>query len=80
METTLCGQAMITKVYTSMRAGEEIVKYARDKNEFTGEERLLSPHELEDPQGVEVGDEYAYKVSLLSDRVFADKNYRSYED
>ena len=71
---------MITKVYYSTRAGEEIVRYARDKNEFTGEERLLAPHELEDPEDVEVGDEYAYKVSLLSDRVFADKNYRAYED
>lgn len=70
---------MITKVYTATRAGEEIVKYARDKNELTGEERLLSRHELVDPEDVEVGDEYAYKVSILSDRVFDDKNYRAYE-
>ena len=61
---------MVTNVYTARRGDEEIVRYVRIKNEQTAEERLLEPHELEDPDGVEVGDEYAYKVSLLSSKVY----------
>jgi len=57
---------MITEVYWSDRFGDEILRYARIKDPVTEEDRLLEPYELYDPEDAEVGDEEAYKVSLLT--------------
>lgn len=65
---------MVTNVYTAARGAEEIVKYVRIKNQQSGEEKILERHELFNPDNVEVGDEFAYKVSLLSDRIFYEKD------
>ena len=61
---------MITHVYYSNIADNEVLRYARETDEYSGEERLLEPHELEDPWGVEVGDEYAYKVHINEAKIF----------
>ena len=67
---------MITHVYTARRDGEEYIEMARDVNPTTGKERLLERYELEDPDGVEVGDEAAFKVSLFNQGPLSEDGYR----
>ena len=57
---------MITGVFRASIAGDDFVKYVREKDAETGVERLLEPFELLNPDNVEVGDENAYKVTLLT--------------
>lgn len=67
---------MITNLYWANRYGEEYLRYARVKDPETEEVRLAEPYELLDPEDAEVGDEYAYKVSLLTDpRIFEHETY-----
>lgn len=61
---------MITQVYYSNIAGDQKLKYAVDKNEETGEERVLERHELLSPNNVEVGDEEAYRVHITQSPLF----------
>ena len=61
---------VVSDVFYSNIAGEERLKTVRIQNSETGEENLLERHELIDPRNTEVGDEYAYKVSLLSEKLF----------
>ena len=60
---------MVTDLYWADRFGEEVLRYARIKDPVTEAERLVEPYELEDPNGVEVGDENAYKVSLFTNQL-----------
>ena len=61
---------VVTDVFYSNAFDEERVKMVRVQHTDTGEERLMQPHELTDPEDVEVGDEEAYRVNLSSSRVF----------
>ncbi|MFK7872208.1 MAG: hypothetical protein AB8C84_03415 [Oligoflexales bacterium] len=64
----------VTQVYTTRaNSQDDYVRYARIRNEQTDEERILGRHELVDPDDIEVGDEFAYKVNLLSPAVFGGK-------
>lgn len=56
---------MVTNLYWANRFGEDVLKYARIKDPQTEIVRLAEPHELENPEDIEIGDEYPYKVSLF---------------
>lgn len=55
---------MITNIYKYTLDGSEYLKFVKDVNPETGQERILFPHELKNPFDVEIGDEEAYKVLL----------------
>ena len=63
---------IVTNIYRSTIGETDYVRLVRVQDEETGEERLLEPHELEDPESVEIGDDGAYKVSLTANKIFGE--------
>lgn len=66
----------VTQVYYYTVGEEQRLKYAQVQDEESGEERLLERHELIDPDSIDVGDEYAYKVSIIGDSIFTNEELK----
>lgn len=65
---------MITDVFYGYRGKDKVVEWVRNRDPLTGEINYYSAAELEDPEDVEVGDEEAYKVSLVSKTIFKNED------
>ena len=73
IDLKISGEGLPLKIVSDLYYGtaheRDFLQYARLKDEITGKETLVSRSELIDPEDISVGDEDAYKVEILTDRM-----------